>query len=203
MPFSPARLGLLVLAVALVACEDNSPAESPALVGVIQADSDAGSVDPSLCAGLDECTCGQTPGCVPLTTDCWCPPESCGSTQTCTCSGGRYLGCNPRGAGCATSQCALFADPSLRDARGCVACADPSDCSTMIDELPALCPEMAGGDASWICAGANDPCAAFCVASLRTCAAAKCALCTDCSCGDDLFDSCLRECQNSTSQTRH
>jgi len=202
MPLLPVRLAALALAVAVASCDDDPPATTPANIGVAQGDQDAGAVDPAHCAALDECTCGQDPGCMALTTDCWCPPDSCASTTECSCAGGRYLGCNPRGAHCASSPCALFADPSVRDAHGCVACVDPTDCSTAIAKLPAICPGMVASAAQWICDGGYDPCAAFCVASLRTCAAAGCALCPSCSCGDDLFDSCLLECLSST-QNRH
>jgi len=197
-----AHLVVLTVAVGSAACGEDSSRASPAVVGVVQADPDAGSVDPAHCAQLDECACAQTPECAPLTTDCWCPPAACGSTAACACTGGRFIACNPRGAHCASSQCALLATPSVRDQNGCMTCADPTDCATAISQLPTVCPGMVASDAQWICDGAYDPCAAFCVASLRTCAAAACALCTDCSCGDDLFTSCLYECLNAA-QNRH
>src|SRR5215475_9605422 len=89
-----------VFAVLLLpaAC-DSTPSPSVANVGVSQSDGGAhDAVVPNLtCSGLDECTCAQTPGCAPLTTDCYCAPASCGSTTACACEGGRYLGCNPVG----------------------------------------------------------------------------------------------------------
>ena len=194
-------LWLVPLAL-LTSCDDAADDPAPVVLGVARAESDAGAVDPALCAGLDECTCVQTAGCVPLTTDCYCPPASCGASDSCSCSGGRYLGCNTRGNGCARSHCALFASPSVRDQRGCIACEDPSDCSSAVAQLPALCPGMSAADAQWICEGGDDPCASFCVASLRTCQAASCALTTGATCDDDLFDSCLFECL-SAAQNRH
>lgn len=194
-------LWLVPLAL-LTSCDDTADPPSPVVLSVARSEPDAGGVDPALCAGLDECSCAQTAGCVPVTTDCYCPPASCGSSDGCTCSGGRYLGCNPRGNGCGGSHCALFATPSVRDQRGCIACVDPSDCSTAIGQLPALCPGMSAADAQWICSGAYDPCAGFCVAALRTCDEAGCALAQDSSCGNDLFDSCLYECL-SVAQNRH
>lgn len=175
----------LVLLVALAGCGDDAPA-APGRVGVEV-------VDPTLCAELDECGCSQTPGCAPLTTACWCPPAACGSTAPCPCSGGRFLGCNPRGAGC-TGQCGLFAAPGPRDERGCVACLEPTDCAAAAARLPALCPSSPPVDTTWLCGGAYGRCATVCVAQLETCAGATCALCQDCSCGNDLFDSCLSEC---------
>src|SRR5262249_19958036 len=105
------RRGVLALLVSLLAAYDSTPSTGVANVGVPE--SDAGSRDkvvPNLsCSGLDECTCAQTPGCARLTTDCYCPPASCGSTAAYACEGGRYLGCNPVSAGCSTSSCGLLA----------------------------------------------------------------------------------------------
>jgi hypothetical protein len=196
------RLTAPALLVLTTACDDDRDTPSPALLGVGETQPDAGSVDPALCVGLDECACAQSADCAPLTTDCYCPPTACGATTTCTCSGGRYLGCNPRGNSCANSHCALFASPSVRDRHGCMACSDPTDCLTAVAQLPTLCPEMTEAGAKWICAGAYDPCATFCVAALRTCDVAKCALSSDSSCDNDLFDSCLYECL-SVAQNRH
>ena len=205
VPLSPAlafRLAPLALLVAVSSC-DTGPATPPAaLIGVNQTESDAGAVDPARCVDLDECTCAQTAGCVPLTTDCYCPPDACGVTSTCTCSGGRYLGCNPHGSKCSNAHCAMFAAPSVRDQHGCMGCIDPTECATAIAQLPSLCPGMTEADASWICDGAYDPCATFCVAALRTCADASCALSPVSSCDTDLFDSCLFECL-SVAQNRH
>jgi hypothetical protein len=194
-------LGFAPLAL-LTSCDDHADPPAPALLGVAGSEPDAGAVDPALCAGLDECSCAQTAACVPLITDCYCPPAACGASDGCPCSGGRYLGCNPRRGGCATGHCALFGEPSLRDQRGCIACVDPGDCSTAISELPALCPGMNAADAQWICSGAYDPCASFCVNTLRTCDGASCALSAYSTCDNDLFDSCLYECL-SVAQNRH
>jgi hypothetical protein len=196
------RLVAVALLVALAGCGADPVMTPPALIMVGQTENDAGVVDPTRCVDLDECTCAQTAGCVPLTTDCYCPPDACGTTDACHCSGGRYLGCNPRGNGCTNAHCALFGAPSVRDQHGCLACSDPSDCTTAIAELPALCPGMTQADAQWICDGAYDPCASFCVTALRTCDVAKCALSPSSSCDNDLFDSCLFECL-SVAQNRH
>jgi hypothetical protein len=202
MRFPLACLVVMPLVVGLASCGDEAPASSPDVTTVVQSSQDAGAVDPAHCADLDECACAQTPECAPLTTDCWCPPAACGGAAACACTGGRFIGCNPRGTHCASSQCALLAAPSVRDQQACMACADPTDCATAVAELPSVCPGMLAADAQWICDGSYGPCAAFCVASLRTCAAAQCALCPDCSCGDDLFTSCLYECLNAA-QNRH
>ena len=160
-----------------------------------------GGAEPA-CSGLDECACAQTPGCAPLTTDCYCPPDSCGSTAACACQGGRYLGCNPVGTGCSTSSCGLLAQPAAPDQNGCTACVEPADCPSAIAELAGSCTALPIESTQWLCGTGEDSCAAFCLAGLRTCESAVCALCLDCSCSNDLFDSCLSECLSSA-QNRH
>jgi hypothetical protein len=71
---------------------------------------------------------------------------------------------------------------------------DPTDCATAVARLPTLCPASPAIDATWICDGSFAPCATSCIATLGTCAGATCALCATCSCGNDLFDTCLAEC---------
>jgi len=204
MPFASlrSRLTLLLLVAVVTSCDAGPDSPPAALMSVSQTGNDSGAVDPGRCVDLDECTCARTAGCAPLTTDCYCPPDACGATSTCSCTGGRYLGCNPHGNGCSNGHCALFAAPSVRDARGCMACTDPTDCASAIAQLPSLCPGMTTADKEWICNGAYDPCAAFCVAAIRTCDAASCTLSPDSNCDNDLFDSCLFECL-SVAQNRH
>ena len=198
-------LALLVCAGALLpaAC-DSTPTPSVANVGVPE--NDGGKPDavvPNLtCSGLDECTCAQTPGCAPLTTDCYCPPASCGSTAACACEGGRYLGCNPVGTGCSTASCGLLAQPSAPDQNGCTGCVQPPDCQSAIAQLAGSCAALPLDSTQWLCGTDQDTCTAFCLAGLRTCESAGCALCLDCSCSNDLFDSCVNECLSSA-QNRH
>jgi hypothetical protein len=201
------RRGILALAVTvfatLPAACDSTPSPGVANVGVPGGDAGAEAVVPNLiCAGLDECTCAQTPGCAPLTTDCYCPPDSCGSTAACACQGGRYLGCNPVGATCSTSACGLLAQPSAPDQNGCTACVEPADCQSAITQLAGNCSALPVESTQWLCGTDEDTCAAFCLAGLRTCDSAACALCLECSCSNDLFDSCLSECLSSA-QNRH
>ena len=205
MPF--VRRGALtlvvsVLATAPAACD--SPSPNVANIGVPE--SDAGAHDkvvPNLaCAGLDECACAQTPGCAPLATDCYCPPAACGQVAECACEGGRYLGCNPVGTGCSTSSCGLLAQPSAPDPNGCTTCVEPADCQSAITQLAGSCSALTIESTQWMCGSEEDSCTAFCVAGLRTCDSAACALCLGCSCSNDLFDSCLNECLSSA-QNRH
>jgi hypothetical protein len=206
MPF--ARRGVLALLVSVSALQpaacDSTPSPSVARVGVSESDSGAAeAVVPNLaCSSLDECTCARTPGCAPLTTDCYCPPASCGSTAACACEGGRYLGCNPVGTGCSTSSCGLLAQPSAADRNGCTHCVEPSDCQGAITQLAGSCAVLPVDSTQWLCGTDEDSCATFCLAGLRTCDSAVCALCLGCSCANDLFDSCLNECLASA-QNRH
>ena len=196
------RLGILTLFVALFGCE-SAPAGT--VIGIMQADSDGGPdvlVPAANCAGLDECACSQTPGCVPVTTDCWCPPAACGSTTACTCQGGRFLGCNPAGATCGSSQCGLLAQPSPPDDNGCIRCVDPAGCAPAITALASACSALSEASTQWLCGAGQDDCSAFCLGALRTCESAVCALCLDCDCTNDLFDSCVNECESSA-QNRH
>jgi hypothetical protein len=189
--------------VALGSCDAAPPSATVPIM--VTAESDAAAVDPAQaarCAALDECACAQDPGCVPLTTDCWCPPTACGATASCTCEGGRFLGCNPAGAGCSTSHCALLAEPSLPDGQGCIGCADPTDCAGATTRLAATCPEIPAPTVDAICGGTIEDCSTFCLGALRTCGSALCALCLDCDCSNDLFVSCVRECLSSA-QNRH
>jgi hypothetical protein len=198
-------LALLVIVSAGLAACDSTPSASVTNIGVSGADGRAPDrVVPNLtCAGLDECTCARTPGCAPLTTDCYCPPASCGGAAACSCEGGRYLGCNPVGNGCSTSSCGLLAQPSAPDGNGCTHCAEPTDCTGAITQLAATCASLPVDSTQWLCGGTDsDSCAALCLAGLRTCESATCALCLDCSCGTDLFDSCMSECLSSA-QNRH
>ena len=198
-----AACGIFGVVVALISCDATPP---PGTIPItVPAASDADAPDPALaarCAGLDECACGQTPGCVPLTTDCWCPPASCGATAACACEGGRFLGCNPAGAGCATSHCALLSQPSLADGRGCIGCVDATDCAAATSRLASTCPAIPATAVEAICGGTLEVCSTFCLASLRTCQGALCALCLDCDCSNDLFLSCMRECLSSA-QNQH
>jgi hypothetical protein len=197
-------LALLVIVSAGLAACDSTPSASVANIGVSGVDGGAPeAVVPNLaCAGLDECTCAATPGCAPLTTDCYCPPASCGVAGTCTCEGGRYLGCNPVGTGCSASSCGLLAQPSAPDQNGCTHCTEPPDCTSAITQLAATCSELPVDSTQWLCGTDGDSCATLCLAGLRTCQSASCALCLDCSCGNDLFDSCMNECLSSA-QNRH
>ncbi len=205
-----ARRGILALLVTVLAslgaaCE-SAPSPGVANVGV-SGGSDGAAVEPIVpnlaCAGLDECTCAQTPGCAPLTTDCYCPPASCGSTASCACQGGRYLGCNPAGAYCSTSSCGLLAQPSAPDQNGCTTCVEPGDCSGALSQLATTCPDLPVDSTQWLCGGTTqDTCSTLCLAGLRTCDSAICTLCLGCDCGNDLFDSCMNECLASA-QNRH
>lgn len=202
----PGILALIVIVTAAGAACDSTPSASVANVGVNGGGGAApDAVLPNLtCAGLDECTCAQTPGCAPLATDCYCPPASCGGTAACTCEGGRYLGCNPVGGGCSTSSCGVLAQPSAPDQNGCTHCVEPADCTGATTVLAASCADLPGESTQWLCGSSpeSDSCAALCLAGLRTCENAVCALCLDCSCGNDLFDSCMNECLSSA-QNRH
>jgi hypothetical protein len=190
--------------ILLVACDGGPDAATPVVLGSAGPDRDAVPVDPALCAGLDECACSQTPGCAPLTSDCWCPPASCGAPAiACTCEGGRYLGCNAVSTRCpAGEHCSLMGQAAAPDENGCLKCVDPTDCAGAIAGLAASCPTLPESETQWICSDALQTCATFCLTSLRTCESASCALCLDCSCGNDLFDSCIAECATS-SQSRH
>jgi hypothetical protein len=190
------------MTVALASCDAGPAAPTPVVLEVPGSQDAAGAVDPARCADLDECSCAQTPGCTPVTTDCWCAPAGCGSDGSCACQGGRYLGCNPTSAACGTAHCSLLSHPSLRDAHGCIQCTDPPDCATAVSTLAATCPALPETDMQWICGGALESCSTFCMGALRTCESAGCALCLDCSCGNDLFDSCVNECVSSA-QNRH
>jgi hypothetical protein len=197
-------LALLVIAsVGLAAC-DSTPSPSVTNIGVSGRDGGAhdGVVPNLTCAGLDECACAQTPGCAPLATDCYCPPDSCGGAGACSCQGGRYLGCNPVTTGCSTSSCGLLAQPSAPDQNGCTHCVEPTDCTSAITQLATTCPNLPLDSTQWLCGTDGDSCAALCLAGLRTCESADCALCLGCSCGNDLFDSCMNECLSSA-QNRH
>jgi hypothetical protein len=154
------------------------------------------------CAGLDECACSQTPGCAPMTTDCWCPPAACGSTAACACEGGRFLACSPVGGSCHTSRCPLLALPSAPDQNGCVTCASPDTCADSLSRLAAACPSLPETQTRWMCSDDLSVCATFCLGQVRSCAGAECALCLGCSCSDDTLGSCVDECLTSISN-RH
>ena len=153
------------------------------------------------CAGLDPCACAATPGCGPITTDCWCPPAECGSTVACACEGGRFLACGPVGGTCHASRCPLLAEPSPPDDHGCVTCSGPDTCDAALSRLAVACPTLPETDTSWMCGSDLTICSTFCLGQIRSCASAECALCVGCSCSDDTLGSCVDECL--TSMTSH
>jgi hypothetical protein len=196
-----ARCGIGLLAIHLLGCEPPGPED----VQVITRPTDDPVVPDqaqlALCAGLDECSCAQAPGCVPITTDCWCPPVTCGLSRVCSCQGGRFLGCGPAGKSCRPTHCPLLGEPSLPDDRGCLTCAVPTDCATAVALLTATCPSLPA-DIGALCNQDPSVCATFCLGQIRSCENATCGLCSGCACSNDSFTSCMDECSASMLKQR-
>src|SRR5262249_4289843 len=120
-----------------------------------------------------------------------------GSSRACACEGGRYLGCGPTGGGCHVSACSLLSEATPPgDESRCSGCSVPADCDGAISRLADRCPALPVETTRWICDPASTVCATFCLGQLRSCEAAACFFCADCSCGSDALSSCLLECES-------
>jgi hypothetical protein len=115
------------------------------------------------CSSLGPCECLESSGCAPIAEACWCPTE-CG--MVCTCGGGRFVGCVPRGL---------------------------STCESASERVAKLCPDIAVPVTN-LCASSSSECIAKCLDEVTSCSDLECALCSTCSGCDDTFSRCYQDC---------
>jgi len=120
-----------------------------------------------VCAGLDECTCGATPGCAGIAGTCYCPFPKCNPLGACICGGGRFVGCAPQAI---------------------------ATCAGAKTRVAALCPNLKGATFDAVCNQPSPECVTKCLAEVNSCSDVSCSFCDVCDCMGDRFSVCYGQC---------